>query len=47
VLAIAANSRGYSKGPYNLLWASSEGGQRSAALLYTEQAEGAQKNLWA
>jgi 3-oxoacyl-[acyl-carrier-protein] synthase-1 len=47
VLAIAANSRGYSKGPYNLLWASSEGGQRSAALLYTEQAEGAHKNLWA
>ena len=32
-IAIAAGARGYGRGPRNLLWASSEGGQRSAALL--------------
>jgi 3-oxoacyl-[acyl-carrier-protein] synthase-1 len=32
-LAVAANSKGYSPGPCVLLWASSEGGERSAVLV--------------
>jgi len=32
-LAIEAEARGYAKGPRTLIWASSEGGQRGAALL--------------
>lgn len=32
-LAIEAEQRGYAKGPWSLLWTSSEGGQRSAAVL--------------
>ncbi len=32
-LAIAAGQRGYAKGKHYLIWASSEGGERSAALL--------------
>lgn len=32
-LAISASRRGWAKGPLHLLWASSEGGQRGAALL--------------
>ena len=35
-LILTATERGYLKGPYTLLWASSEGGERSAALLRTE-----------
>lgn len=34
-LVIAASEKGYSKGPHTLLWASSEGGERSAALIRT------------
>jgi len=34
-LAIVAGLKGYAKGPHTLVWTSSEGGQRSAALLYT------------
>jgi 3-oxoacyl-[acyl-carrier-protein] synthase-1 len=34
VLAVASGQRGYAKGPRALLWAGSEGGQRSAALLH-------------
>lgn len=34
-LVIAAAEKGYSKGPYTLLWASSEGGERSAVLVQT------------
>jgi 3-oxoacyl-[acyl-carrier-protein] synthase-1 len=37
-LAVAAGARGYGRGPRNLLWASSEGGQRCAALLQVEAA---------
>ena len=33
VLAWAAGVRGYAEGPYSLIWASSEGGRRAAALL--------------
>jgi 3-oxoacyl-[acyl-carrier-protein] synthase I len=33
-LAIASGLRGYASGPRSLLWAGSEGGQRSAVLLY-------------
>ena len=33
MLAHQAVARGYAKGPRTLLWASSEGGQRAAALL--------------
>jgi len=33
-LAIASGSRGYAEGPRALMWASSEGGQRSAVLLH-------------
>lgn len=32
-LAVEAEARGYAKGPSTLIWASSEGGQRGAALL--------------
>lgn len=32
-LAIEAEARGYAKGSRTLIWASSEGGQRGAALL--------------
>ncbi|MCP4114958.1 MAG: beta-ketoacyl synthase [Desulfobacteraceae bacterium] len=33
-LAVQSGLRGYAKGPRTLLWTSSEGGQRSAAILY-------------
>jgi 3-oxoacyl-[acyl-carrier-protein] synthase I len=33
-LAVASSQRGYANGPLALLWTSSEGGQRSAALLH-------------
>ncbi len=33
-LAVASGQRGYAKGARSLMWASSEGGQRSAALLH-------------
>lgn len=33
-LAVEAEARGYSKGPLTLIWASSESGQRSAAVLH-------------
>ncbi len=33
-IAISSGLRGYAKGPRALIWTSSEGGQRSAALLY-------------
>lgn len=36
----AAAEKGYSKGPYTLLWASSEGGERSAALLRADSKVG-------
>ncbi len=32
-MAIEARTRGYAKGPRTLIWASSEGGQRGAAVL--------------
>lgn len=32
-LAVASGLRGYAKGPFTLVWTSSEGGERSAALL--------------
>jgi 3-oxoacyl-[acyl-carrier-protein] synthase-1 len=35
-LATAAGRKGYSKGPHTLLWTSSEGGDRSAALLHVD-----------
>lgn len=35
-LAVAAGARGYGRGQRNLLWASSEGGQRSAMLVQVE-----------
>jgi len=35
-LAVAAGLKGYSKGPYTLVWTSSEGGERSAALIHVE-----------
>ncbi len=38
-LLISAAERGYSKGPYTLLWCSSEGGERSAALIRTQADE--------
>ncbi|MGI9289414.1 MAG: hypothetical protein ACR2P1_28855 [Pseudomonadales bacterium] len=34
-LLVVAAEKGYEKGPYSLLWASSEGGERSAALIQT------------
>jgi len=34
-LALIAALKGYSKGPHTLVWTSSEGGHRTAALLYT------------
>lgn len=34
-LAVIAGLKGYSKGPYTLVWTSSEGGERSAALIQT------------
>jgi len=39
-LITAAAEKDYSKGPYTLLWASSEGGERSAALFRTDSKEG-------
>lgn len=33
-LAVASSQRGYAKGPRSFIWTSSEGGQRSAALLH-------------
>ena len=33
ILAAAAAERGYARGPHYLVWASSEGGERGAALL--------------
>ena len=33
-LAIASGLRGYAKGPRAMLWTSSEGGQRGAAILH-------------
>lgn len=33
-LAVASGQRGYAKGPRSMLWTSSEGGQRSAAILH-------------
>ncbi|MEW6290754.1 MAG: beta-ketoacyl synthase N-terminal-like domain-containing protein [Thermodesulfobacteriota bacterium] len=33
---IAAAEKGYAKGPHTLLWTSSEGGERSAAIIYAE-----------
>ncbi len=35
-LVIAAAEKGYNKGPFTLLWASSEGGGRSAALVWSQ-----------
>jgi 3-oxoacyl-[acyl-carrier-protein] synthase-1 len=35
-LAVAGGLRGYSKGPYTLLWTSSEGGERGAALIFVK-----------
>lgn len=37
---IAAAEKGYGKGPHALLWTSSEGGERSAAIVYAEMKEG-------
>ena len=37
VLATVAGRKGYAKGPLSLLWASSEGGERAAALVATEE----------
>jgi 3-oxoacyl-[acyl-carrier-protein] synthase-1 len=34
-LAVAAGLRGYAKGPRTMIWASSEGGDRAAAVVYT------------
>ena len=34
ILAWGAGARGYAEGPYSLVWASSEGGRRAAALLH-------------
>ncbi|WP_321801137.1 beta-ketoacyl synthase N-terminal-like domain-containing protein [Caballeronia sp. J97] len=34
-LAVEAAARGYAKGPLTLLWASSEGGERAAAVVHT------------
>lgn len=39
-LVIAAAEKGYSKGRYTLLWSSSEGGERSAAIVQTTGNEG-------
>lgn len=39
-LIISAAEKGYSKGPHTLLWASSEGGERTAALIRTAIKEG-------
>lgn len=36
---IAAAEKGYAKGPYTLLWTSSEGGERSAAILEADMKE--------
>ena len=36
MLAMQAAARGYAKGPHTLLWASSEGGLRAAAVLETD-----------
>jgi 3-oxoacyl-[acyl-carrier-protein] synthase-1 len=36
---IAAAEKGYSKGPHTLLWTSSEGGERSAAIVYADMKE--------
>lgn len=36
---IAAAEKGYAKGAYTLLWTSSEGGERSAAIVYVEMTE--------
>jgi 3-oxoacyl-[acyl-carrier-protein] synthase-1 len=36
VLATAAASRGYARGPHTLLWTSSESGERTALVLYSE-----------
>lgn len=37
-LAVEAARRGYARGPYTLLWAGSEGGDRGAALVHQEPA---------
>lgn len=37
---IAAAEKGYAKGDYTLLWTSSEGGERSAAIIYAKRREG-------
>jgi 3-oxoacyl-[acyl-carrier-protein] synthase-1 len=36
---IAAAEKGYAKGAYTLLWTSSEGGERSAVIIYAEMTE--------
>jgi len=39
-MIISASEKGYAKGPYTLLWASSEGGERTAALFRAGIKEG-------
>jgi 3-oxoacyl-[acyl-carrier-protein] synthase-1 len=39
-LAVASSQRGYARGPRSLMWTSSEGGQRSAALLHLPMVSG-------
>jgi len=39
VLAATAAQKGYARGPWTLAWTSSEGGERSAALIYAEVAK--------
>lgn len=36
-LAVAAGAKGFSKGPYTLLWTSSETGERSAAIIHGDR----------
>jgi 3-oxoacyl-[acyl-carrier-protein] synthase-1 len=43
-LAIAAARKGYAKGPHSLLWASSEGGERSAAIVKIEPVPGGESS---
>ena len=40
ILALAAELRGYSKGPHTLVWTSSDGGERSAAVVRTGKFSG-------
>lgn len=39
-LIVFAAEKGYAKGPHTLLWTSSEGGERSAAIIHAEPKEG-------